>query len=110
MIVGITDEIIAFISTKSYLKVNLCLEGESNCSSIAVLGTLELISTVSNALLTNFGSFWTILSEEMLSFFAFSSKIFTFFVKFWTQRGHILTFLSFQSIQKGSIDPPGIQK
>ena len=49
-----------------------------------------------------FGSFWTTLSEKILSFFAISSKIFTFFVKFWTQRGHILTFLSSQSIPKPS--------
>ena len=49
-----------------------------------------------------FGSFWTTLSEEMLSFFAFSPRVFTFFVKFWTQRGHISTFLSSQSLQHRS--------
>ena len=67
---------------------------------MCLLGTQEQFWTISR-------SFWTIFEQYFCLFREIydekRTRFFTFFVKFWTQRGHILTFFA-SNIGR---DPPG---
>ena len=67
---------------------------------MCLLGTLEQFWTISR-------SFWTIFEQYFCLFREIydekRTRFFTFFVKFWTQRGHISTFFA-SNIGR---DPPG---
>ena len=80
---GITDKIISFtcISTKSNVKVNLCLKGKQIITSISLLGTLvlylnhlEQFGGLSNP---NFMLFWS-KTDPFLSDLRFSCPNFSF--------------------------------